>query len=70
MLCAIALLARHADAEDVLQIPASCGSPSELTREIDALRTREAADSARPDVRLAPGSDGYVLQIDLPEGTR
>lgn len=63
-------LAGAARAEDVLDIPPSCGSQSELTREIDALRAREASDAPRPEVRLAPEQAGYVLEIALPEGTR
>jgi hypothetical protein len=69
----LALGLRAAHAEDVLQIPPSCGSGSELAREVDALRAREAPGTPRPDVRLAPsdgGDRGYVLEIDLPEGTR
>lgn len=60
-----------ARAQDVLDIPSSCGSASELTREIDALRASSAASYAeRPEVRLAPQGDAYVLQIALPDGTR
>jgi hypothetical protein len=58
-------------AHDLLDIPPSCGSESELVREIEALRRDAAPNSApRPDVQLAREADGYVLHITLPDGAR
>lgn len=73
-LVCIALLgwcAAPARAADVLEIPSSCGSQSELTREVDALRaSADTQPPARPEVRLAAQGDEYVLQVALPDGVR
>jgi hypothetical protein len=58
-------------ARDVLEIPPSCGSESELVREIDALRSDAPQSLApRPEVQLTPEADAYVLRITLPDGAR
>lgn len=66
----LALCGAPARAADVLEIPSSCGSASELTREVDALRASAETPPPRPEVRLAPEGDEYVLQVALPDGVR
>jgi hypothetical protein len=70
-LCTLAPRAAHAD--DVLEIPPECGSASELTREIDALRastTHLRGGGVHPQVQLTRDGDGFVLRVALPEGAR
>jgi hypothetical protein len=61
-----------ARAEDVLEIPESCGSHSELTREIDALRasSRSPHGAERPAVQLVRDGTGYALTVELADGRR
>jgi hypothetical protein len=60
-----------AHAADVLEIPESCGSASELTREVSLLRADSLRpDAARPEVQLRQQGDEFVLQVVLPQGTR
>lgn len=65
-------IAPRAGAQDALEIPDSCGSQSELTREVAALRAsaRSSLDSGRPAVRLTREGEAYLLTVELPDGRR
>jgi hypothetical protein len=69
---ALTFAASWVRAEDVLEIPETCGTQTELTREIAALRasSRSGLSTERPPVRLTHDGDGYVLSVALPDGRR
>jgi hypothetical protein len=59
-----------ASAEDVLEVPPSCGSQAELEREIAALREDAGEQGSRPTVKLTTEGEVYVLEVRLPDGAR